>query len=694
MVTTRPVLSWAGTSGYENDGVEPNTGFADETTFELQVRYKDADGDPPSGVFVHITLNDAPIPGSPFRMERVSGNYTQGALYRYRIVLETASSTKYAYYFTASDGLMAAAGTPTQPTSGPRVFYRPQLSYTKDVGYEIDGVEPQAAQAGTRFTFAVLYRHKGGKEPQAVRLHLASDGTEIVGSPFLMSPVDAASVKLGRKYRFQMALPAGKGYVHWFSASDGTYEAFGEATAAANGPLADQPPRLTYPIAGPCKEDGIDPNSGGSGATEFVWQVSYQDADGDPPAYVVLRLYCDGKEVPGSPYSMMPLVGGSYTSGKTYEIRKRLTHLGQWSYSFAASDGHLKATGPATELLSGPQVTGAFELLFPPMGGVRDDGLYPNSGRPSETPFTFAITYRHGEKKAPARIQVYIRNNRETGSVQKYDLEAMDARSLDKGRTYTRTLTLSDGNYSYWFEASDGTYVGRTDEMPGPQLNHKPLLAWVGTDGWTKDGVDPDSGEAGKTLFTFRVKYSDPDGDFPTMARVYLYSSSEVYSHWVGEMTAESWGNPKDGIVYKAWTVLPYSQVGYRYRFVFSDGYGEPGGEATQLREGPTVQPAPAAALVISGVRTQAMLGLATVECQVTDTECWVEGWVTNMSGRRVAHLAAERVDARTGRATLRWNYTSVYGSPVPAGPYFIVLEARSPSGEKSRRVVGLWVRR
>ncbi len=701
MVTTAPELFWTGEVGYENDGLEPAAGFADDTVFEYRVAYRDADGDLPTAVFVQVTLDGKPVAGSPFEMERVSGSPTAGLIYRRRQVLDQASTDGYRYSFTASDGLLAATGAPTSKRVGPEVSYRPSLRYAGEVGYEADGVEPQAAEAGSDFRFRVVYQHRGGKAPAPIRVRVADSGAEIAGSPFAMTAADAAPITEGRTYRATVALQQGRNYTHWFTATDGSFDAFGQPTQPAAGPFADRAPRLTYPTSEPCQSDGLDPNSGGSGATEFLWRVVYRDEDGDPPAFVMLRLCRDGAEVPGSPFPMQPLVGGDYSggsvsasAGKTYEIRKRLTVLGRWKYSFVASDGCLPATGAATQQRAGPDLAGAFELTYPDLGGLEDDGLYPNQGRPGQTPFTFAIVYRHAEGKPPKRLQLKLRREHATDDVLQYNLQAMDAVAFEQGRTYERTLGLEQGNYSYWFEATDGTYVARTDELDGPALNHRPVLAWVGEGGWTTDGVDPDSGQAGKTLFSFRVGYSDADGDRPTKARLYLYTTSEVYPFWVRDMVPEADGDVREGVVYAFQTGLPYSDQGYDYRFVFDDGWGEAEGAPVGVREGPTVQPAAPSALVLSAVMARAGRSLATVECRVTSPNCTLSGWVLNLAGRRIARLAAGSVNPSTGRAALCWNYTNLHGAAVPAGNYLVVVEARAPSGDQCRRVVPLAVRR
>ncbi|MBC7289330.1 MAG: hypothetical protein H5T86_15080, partial [Armatimonadetes bacterium] len=235
IVNRRPTLSWVGSSSYASDGVDPDTGY-DDTEFDFRVKYTDADGDAPSGVFLYVYLNGQPVAGSPFAMTKLSGDYSAGAVYQRRLTLTQGSTSGYQYRFSASDGLEAATGEPTQFHSGPSVRWRPRLTYVASVGYERDGVEPQVAAVGTDFRFLVRYTHGGGRNPAFVRLHLQLNGQEVSGSPFDMAPADDTPVAQGRTYSVSVRVPAGRGYVHWFEASDGTLAASGPATQPAEGP--------------------------------------------------------------------------------------------------------------------------------------------------------------------------------------------------------------------------------------------------------------------------------------------------------------------------------------------------------------------------------------------------------------------------------------------------------------------------
>lgn len=117
VVNTAPTLSWAGGTNYATAGVFPTTGTGGGT-FIFRVRYKDANGDAPSQVALHLEKDGTPLAGSPFAMGWKSGTMSGGAVYELALNLATGS---YRYRFAADDGLAAATGAPTAWKTGPQV---------------------------------------------------------------------------------------------------------------------------------------------------------------------------------------------------------------------------------------------------------------------------------------------------------------------------------------------------------------------------------------------------------------------------------------------------------------------------------------------------------------------------------------------------------------------------------------------
>ncbi|MCX7599439.1 MAG: right-handed parallel beta-helix repeat-containing protein [Armatimonadetes bacterium] len=692
VVSTPPRLAWTGEPNFVSDGIDPDTGFAEDTVFQWRVKYTDPDGDSATGVFLHLSLDGQPVAGSPFQMKLVSGTPAQGQIFAFSTALTQASATGYQYRFTASDGVHAASGEPTTARTGPSVQYRPKLIFTGAVGYEQDCVEPQSGTPSTQFHFEATYLNLSGRAPSYVRLHVARDGVEIANSPFECSALDSQPVNSGRRYGVDLRLPAGRTYTHWFSASDGVITAYGPATTPRPGPLSDQRPTLNYPTDGTASGDGLEPNSGSAGGTLFNFRVVYADGDGDPPRYVALRLFRDGVEVPGSPWMMTPLVGGDYKKGKTYEITKRLTTLGSWEYRFAASDGYLDAAGQATAKVAGPSLTGEFEVPPPETPPYHGGGVYPTAGSANDTPFSFSVIYRHGSGKPPSYVRVYYTSDGRETTAAYLDMTAADNRPFSEGRTYTTTTKLGHGAWSYWFQASDGTTVVRTDRFEGPLIDTRPVLAWVGSGSYASDGVNPDSGIAGQTVFIFRVKYVDADGEAPQRAQVIVYTDTTLTRSVVYDMTAEAPGDVRAGVVYQGSTVLPYSASGLRYRFVFDDGHCPASGPPAQVVEGPAVSQAGPSQPVIYAARAIISRELATIECHVSRSDLHISGFVVNMAGREVATLSAS-LDPTTRRAVLVWPYVSRHGTRVPPGMYLAILRANAPTGEICQQVLQVLVR-
>jgi len=116
---TAPTLTWVGESGYEADGLEPETGNA-ATEFTWKIEYADADGDAPYGVYLHILDGGTELPDSPYEMSAEgSGDWSVGVVFAKTLTL--AKGTQYTYYFSASDEHGAPTSYPASPVSGPQV---------------------------------------------------------------------------------------------------------------------------------------------------------------------------------------------------------------------------------------------------------------------------------------------------------------------------------------------------------------------------------------------------------------------------------------------------------------------------------------------------------------------------------------------------------------------------------------------
>jgi hypothetical protein len=104
--------------------------------------------------------------------------------------------------------------------------------------------------------------------------------------------------------------------------------------------------------------------------------------------------------------------------------------------------------------------------------------------------------------------------------------------------------------------------------------NSRPTLDWLGSGGYSSDGVEPDSAPGGAN-FEFRVKYTDADGEAPATKEVWV-DVNDNGNYEAGEMFDMAWlsgGDYTQGVEYTASMTL--SQVGdghLLYRFYFHDG--------------------------------------------------------------------------------------------------------------------------
>jgi len=110
-----------------------------------------------------------------------------------------------------------------------------------------------------------------------------------------------------------------------------------------------------------------------------------------------------------------------------------------------------------------------------------------------------------------------------------------------------------------------------------------PSLAWVGSPGYTADGVDPDTGDPNATNFTFKVKFTDPAGPPPAIARCFV-QRKDCGGTWVScrsiPLTKE-FGDIRTGAIYSGQTQLTNQVMKYRFYFKSAaqiDAYGTPTG--------------------------------------------------------------------------------------------------------------------
>lgn len=133
--------------------------------------------------------------------------------------------------------------------------------------------------------------------------------------------------------------------------------------------LIDDPPILEWAGNNGYASDGVEPDEGNAGTT-FTFEVMYKDENNHAPAsgYPLLYLFKGDEQIEGSPFVMNEEDPGDtvYANGKIYKYSIILTEPGNdYTYYFWARDKlGIGATGPATNVMSGPRVFGAIPPEF------------------------------------------------------------------------------------------------------------------------------------------------------------------------------------------------------------------------------------------------------------------------------------------------------------------------------------------
>ncbi len=477
----------------------------------------------------------------------------------------------------------------------------PTLTWTGAAGYEGDGVNPDQAAPGSNFVFKVRYMNTGAVPPSLVRLYLyGPDGLAVAGSPFTMTSDGTTNWQAGVTYSCTVKLPNRGAYAYVFTAKVGADTIRIPASTRQPGPVADRPPTLAWTGAPGYTIDGLQPERGLQG-TSFVFKVKYADPDGDPPAYVRLRLWLpDGTEMVGSPFTMTRDAGTpNYMAGVGYSKTLALTLQGRYKYRFLASDGVLGVNQPDGGQMIGPLVDHPPVLQWTGETGYTQEGVQPDTGPPG-TVFTFKVKYSDADGDAPTdmKLRVYRPDGTELTGSPFLMTPAAGTPDWVAGVVFSRQLKLGGhGQYSYLIATSSGGIYVRLPadaRQPGPVVDKKPVLSWVGTAGYTTDGVNPDWQGPNQPL-TFQIKYSDGDGDPATLVRLYLFSPKGVAVAGSPFAMTQAEGTPdwKAGVIFRKTLTLP-GHGWYAYLFTANAGDVSTRIPATTRKAGPLLDRAPA----------------------------------------------------------------------------------------------------
>ncbi len=176
----------------------------------------------------------------------------------------------------------------------------------------------------------------------------------------------------------------------------------------------------------------------------------------------------------------------------------------------------------------------------------------------------------------------------------------LDAMKTSKGEQWKVRARATDGtNHSHWVES-----------LPVSVENSSPEAEWLGTAGYTSDGVNPNVGTPGSTLFEFATRIKDADDTEPKAMTVHIYRLQDGRT-WVHHrslrlrpVSGSSWAA---GMVCTASTRLPNGC--YKYRFKARDDISARAtGAPTRWKRGPKLDAEPQLWCTALAGRTQDFL--------------------------------------------------------------------------------------
>jgi len=298
---------------------------------------------------------------------------------------------------------------------------------------------------------------------------------------------------------------------------------------------------------------GVNPTTGDTN-TNFYFDVTYKDSDGDMPIYVWLIIDDD---LGNQSYSMF-LNGTNASVGIDAHYSMQLA-LGGHSFYF-----HCINFKNETARLPSP--TGFYYMNV--TQGDRAPTLYSHTVS-TTTPevnetVNFTVQYKDLDNDAPDYVELCTYDEDSQWMYNHTMIPAGSAYST--GVQYTAAISFSmSGIWRFWFEtAANGKEASHPpgggyynlSVSGGGSTNHVPSI-WNGY-------VTPQHGQENDTTFTYRVTYQDLDDDAPTIKHLYINGLPHL-------MKLETSNNSyNEGVDFVYSTKL--SAGNYTYHFMFSDG--------------------------------------------------------------------------------------------------------------------------
>ena len=574
--------------------VLPYHGF-EPTLFEFYVNYTDLDNNPPT--YLSLTINGTTHQMVP--LNPTDSNFIDGAIYFYNETMKLGLGT-YVYYFNTSDGLNSVG---SQLYIGPEVKAYKETILINEVTLGMERIEllnlgpEQDMTDWSLHLWRQNYPYWTVTFPSGLLFHqndfilfqnganvndtILGFGTNLVwwagesGAVALLNNLEEV-VDFMSWNNFSADTPPG---TLWFGSSinipvlsnmyrnklvdtntrnDWSISAWNVYTWRNWNP-GQVSPINHAPLLTTAKVTPIT----GSVYTQFTFEVNYTDIDNNSPSSIL--IYINGTSHPLT----KRFTDFDYTDGCIYEFKTALT-AGSYNYYFTASDGLLNARLPSSGNFTGPTVV----PNYPPI--LSNPILFPETGTPS-TVFTFSINYTDSNNDPPFQMTLTI-NGVGTFTMSKQNLSDLDFRD---GCTYVYTISLDEGHYTHYFNASDGYVSIRlplSNSFDGPLVNPPPNQPPQLING----RVLPPIG-APSTIFIFKVTYQDAENTSPTNINVVIDS---VLHSMIKANPSDN--NFVDGVDYIF--ASPLTSGSHTFYFSTSDGTNNTQFPAVGTIDGPTIQ--------------------------------------------------------------------------------------------------------
>jgi len=328
------------------------------------------------------------------------------------------------------------------------------------------------------------------------------------------------------------------------------------------------------------------------------------------------------------------------------------------------------------------------------------DGHHPQAGTPDVTTFNFCVkvTDPDGTQPRSAFVRVQrLEDGRAWQAATRLRLRSLGG-SWTEGMLCGARASLPNGVYRYQFGAQDDVGARATGEPTrwhrGPDIVAPPQLWCTALPGRQDSYLDPETGTAMETRFSFCAQYTDGEGTLPTVYSIEL-QKKRPDGTWHDFRTAamKAWGGGPSGGKYYTWQGKLRAGE-YRHRFVFEDddgpatGADSQGPDATQWQAGPLVSESTTDAVAACGAMLQSLAVLPSAGgAQIVfslSAPMAVDARILNIAGRPVKTICRAR-DCEAGANTLLWNATSDTGLAAPNGMYLIEVMAKAGDGARIR---------